>query len=90
MVGYGMARDELIDEARAKVAAGGAAVECESAGVGRGGLGDLSGAEEDVAGESLDFSGGGRGGESTFGCGECLGKFVGCELGADEAGICGG
>ena len=55
MIGYGVACDELIDEARAQVAAGGAAVEREGAGVCAGGLRDQSGAEKDVTGKRLDL-----------------------------------
>jgi hypothetical protein len=72
------------------VAARGTAVEREGAGVGRGRFRDLSGAEQDIAGESLDLGGGGCCCESAFGCGERLREFVGCDLGTGKTRVDGG
>ena len=49
------------------------------------GLGELTGAEKDVAGGCLDFGGGGYGGQSRFRCDKSGGQVIACELSPDEA-----
>jgi hypothetical protein len=85
VVGGGMAGEELIDATHAVVAACGAGVDCEGPCVRSSRFGNLSGAEEDVAGESLNLGGVGFSGECGFRGGESLLEFILRKLCACEA-----